>query len=277
MQDEKISAPPLNPQKTGQTGRARELFPEVEGWPDETISEYLPLLREAYEHITGKCSGYELYPIGSSIPRLHTYKHPTETPGDFVEKECPASRGRVRQALIRELPKRFLSLRFEEVDAKNRVAGFVENFPELKAQGRGLLIAGPVGAGKSQLVVSLLVELVSRYLVRVKFLTFSELLELFKQSINDESKAVEANSLFREDVIAIDDIGTGRVSDYDMERINTFIDKIYRDMSPCLIVTTNLNKKDLAAHIGERIISRLVEMSETIILTGPDRRLNKGE
>lgn len=275
MLDEKTSAPPPNHQKTGQIGKVRELFPEVKGWQDETISEYLPLLREAYEHITGKCAGYELYPIGSNIPRLHTYKHPTETPGEFAEKECPASRQKVCRALTRELPKRFLSLRLEELDAKGKVAEFVENFQELKAQGRGLLIAGPVGTGKSQLVVSLLVELVNRYLVRVKFLTFSELLELFKQSINDESKAVEANSLFREDVIAIDDIGTGRVSDFDMDKVNAFIDRIYREMTPCLIVSTNLNKKDLAAHIGERVISRLTEMCEPIVLTGKDRRVRK--
>ncbi|CAL9508521.1 hypothetical protein SUDANB151_03563 [Streptomyces sp. enrichment culture] len=42
-------------------------------------------------------------------------------------------------------------------------------------------------------------------------------------------------------------------------------------MLPTLI-TTNLPTADLRSALGDRVASRLAEMTERVILTGPDRR-----
>ena len=49
------------------------------------------------------------------------------------------------------------------------------------------------------------------------------------------------------------------------------INRRYNKMLPTLL-TTNLGMSDLRAHVGDRVASRLTEMTDKVILDGPDRR-----
>ncbi|MGB9858666.1 MAG: ATP-binding protein [Moorellaceae bacterium] len=272
----KTTGQPRSQAETSPTGwpeALKKVFPQLENWPEGVIAENLRLLIEAFSHNMGKCA--EVQPLYSDRPTVHTYQRPLAEPGRFEETECPASWRRAVQELTVELPRRFLSLRLEELDYKDKVADFVARWPEKKARGEGLLIAGPVGTGKTQLAVSLAVELAQKYLIRPQFITFSELLQTFKEALNSGVKKLTLTSLLEADLLILDDLGTARLSDFDVDRVTDFIDHIYRNMAPVLVVTTNLSKAELKEYLGERTASRLMEMCEPIIFKGPDRRQRK--
>ena len=72
-------------------------------------------------------------------------------------------------------------------------------------------------------------------------------------------------------LLAIDDIGAEKPSEWTQERIYSIVDHRYAHCLP-LIVTGNLPPKQLGGQVGERAASRLAEMCEVVAMTGTDRR-----
>jgi DNA replication protein DnaC len=72
-------------------------------------------------------------------------------------------------------------------------------------------------------------------------------------------------------LLAIDDLGAEKASEWTQERFYSIIDHRYANCLP-LIVTSNIPPKELAAQTGERAASRLAEMCEIVAMTGTDRR-----
>jgi DNA replication protein DnaC len=253
--------------------KVRKLFPITANWPDETIIENIRLFKEASEHISGYCCN-----IRPLDPR-HTYKAPTERPGEFETVQCPkAWQTAVKEAIAEaNLPKRFLRLKLADLDdgeVKTKLLAYVNDFEALKREGKGLLLAGSVGTGKTQRIVSLAVELINRYLTQVKFITCHELLELYKRSMKDGILRMKLKMLCECELMIVDDVGANRFSEYDQAAFGSFINDRYNEMLP-VVLSTNLSKADLKELVGERVTSRITEMCERIVLTGPDRREGK--
>ncbi|WP_083543276.1 ATP-binding protein [Desulfofundulus australicus] len=249
--------PSQNHQATSLTGLDKnwlqKVFPVLANWPDEAIAEHKAILMEAADHAWERCRFDRRNPV-------YTYREPTEKPGEFREATCSECFRKYKtefKTLMREagFPKRFLSLTLDQLDSRSKVQEYLENFPALKEQGKGLLIAGNVGTGKTQLIVSLAVELVKRYLVAARFITCFDLLKLFKKALTDSWAASELTELQEAELVIIDDIGSSRLSEFDQAELANFIDKRYQVIRP-IVITTNLSKKDLAEFIGERSISR---------------------
>lgn len=72
-------------------------------------------------------------------------------------------------------------------------------------------------------------------------------------------------------LLAIDDLGAEKASEWTQERFYSVIDHRYANCLP-LIVTSNLPPSKLAGQTGERAASRLAEMCEVVVMTGTDRR-----
>jgi DNA replication protein DnaC len=173
-------------------------------------------------------------------------------------------------------PERFLRLKLadlDESDAKKRALSYVERFNECKREGKGLVIAGGVGTGKTQLMTSLGLELIERYVfVSITFTTCHKFLQLHREAMQDDMAQEELDSIYYDsDLVLIDDIGANRFSDYDIAVFGNFIDERYSKLLP-VVLTTNLDIRDLEECVGERVISRLKEMCEVVLLTGEDRR-----
>lgn len=278
-------APLPSPQQTSRTGNRPELvakylqaFPVLANWPTEEIWKHRERLNMAIWHIHGNCANF--------TPRTredleHPLLVPGPVPGEFVETVCTKGRQAEIRDRIREanLPQRFLRLRLAELDeseARTKALVYAENFKQLSREGKGLLVAGPTGTGKTQLVVSLAVDLIERHIfspVRPKFTTCFKLLELHKDAMRDEAAQHELNLILSSQLVIVDDVGAHRLSDFDFAVLNAFVDQRYAEMRP-VVLTTNLSKADLKECIGERSVSRLSEMCETIVLTGGDRRAN---
>jgi DNA replication protein DnaC len=59
------------------------------------------------------------------------------------------------------------------------------------------------------------------------------------------------------------------------EQLYVIVNRRYEDMLPT-IVTTNCTTQDLVNRLGERTVSRLVEMTDAYKIMAPDYRLKKG-
>lgn len=139
------------------------------------------------------------------------------------------------------------------------------------AEGPSLLIAGPTGTGKThQAYGAIRSLLIAGVRLRWKATTAADLYaELRPRPGHDGER--ELMDLARCPLLIIDDLGAAKNSEWTEEITMRLINRRYNEMLPTLI-TTNLGMADLRAHIGDRVASRLTEMSDKVILDGPDRR-----
>ncbi|WP_328879142.1 ATP-binding protein [Streptomyces sp. NBC_00299] len=139
------------------------------------------------------------------------------------------------------------------------------------AQGRSLLIVGTTGTGKThQAYGAIRSLLIAGVRLRWKATTAADLYaELRPRPGHDGER--ELMDLARCPLLIIDDLGAAKNSEWTEEITMRLINRRYNEMLPTLI-TTNLGMADLRQHIGDRVASRLTEMSDKVILDGPDRR-----
>lgn len=74
-------------------------------------------------------------------------------------------------------------------------------------------------------------------------------------------------------ILFIDDIGSEKPTEWVLETFYTLINTRYEKNLPT-IFTSNLSLEGVAERLGDRIASRIMEMSEIIKLDGEDRRLS---
>lgn len=151
---------------------------------------------------------------------------------------------------------------------------YVELFPDMLKNGKGLLLYGDVGGGKTFISACIANALIDR-LHPCMVTNFARLAN--KISERFEGRQEYLDSLNRFDLLVIDDLGAERDSEYMAEIVMTVIDARYRCKKP-LIVTTNLTADDLQDKSNirkERIYSRLFEMCYPIKVESVDRRLAK--
>ncbi|WP_236241523.1 ATP-binding protein [Streptomyces sp. CC228A] len=139
------------------------------------------------------------------------------------------------------------------------------------AEGRSLLIVGTTGTGKTyQAYGAVRSLLIAGVRLRWKAITAADLYaELRPRPGHDGER--ELMDLARCPLLIIDDLGAAKTSEWTEEITMRLINRRYNAMLPTLI-TTNLGMADLRAHIGDRVASRLTEMTDRVILDGPDRR-----
>lgn len=151
---------------------------------------------------------------------------------------------------------------------------YVDNFPEMKKRGKGLLLYGAVGTGKTHAAACIANELINqgRPCLVTNFARITNTLQgMF------EGKQRYLDNLNRLDLLVIDDLAAERDTSYMNEMIFNIIDSRYRSGKP-LIVTSNLTQTELTAPGSvdkERIYSRLLEMCVPVEVKGADRRERK--
>jgi DNA replication protein DnaC len=150
---------------------------------------------------------------------------------------------------------------------------FVRRLDERLDQGRGLWFFGGVGTGKTTLAMlvsqaalsagrSVAIYSLPRLLAEIRE-TFESDREGSYTSLMDRLTAV--------DLLHLDDVGAEKTSPWVLEQLYAIVNARY-EAERSMLITTNLERSALAEQIGERTVSRLEEMCETVPFYGRDRR-----
>lgn len=168
---------------------------------------------------------------------------------------------------------------FENADGSNEkimsaMKNYVANFDDLRQQGKGLLLFGTVGTGKTYAAACIANALIDK--------GYPVLMTNFARIANTvqglfEGRQEYYDSLNRFPLLILDDLATERKTEYMQEIVYNVIDSRYRAGLP-LIVTTNLTSEELKhpSDISyQRTFSRLLEMCLPVKVEGKDKRLEK--
>jgi DNA replication protein DnaC len=134
-------------------------------------------------------------------------------------------------------------------------------------EGRNLAITGPTGVGKTWSVWHAAERAVrAGYEGLVAVCPAARFRRIVAPSTADPA---EFDRLTAAGLLALDDIGSARLSEWDMDHLGELIDSRSAALLPTVITS---NKTDLRALLGPRISSRLAFRALTVTLNGPDRR-----
>jgi DNA replication protein DnaC len=200
---------------------------------------------------------------------------------------CRCRPQRISRAKSRSLsavvPKRFRGVSFDRapvvdmpVDPVREVRRYVENIDQELDDGRGLWITGDLGTGKTTLAM-----LVSKAALdagrSVAIYSLPRLLAEIRATFEDGSDRSYIDlfeRLSEVDLLHIDDLGAERTNEWVLEQLYSLVNVRYED-ERALVVTTNLDHMKLREQIGERTVSRLIEIcGDPVPLHGEDRRID---
>ena len=225
-----------------------------------------------------------------------------------VDCECRVRDRRVRQFSQARLPASSAEARFEifgrKTTAQDRafkaMQGFAHSYRR-DAPARGIVLSGPVGSGKTHLISAALSHLLLEVGVACAYIEISLLYAAIRRGFQEGKSGGEIiGPLCEVDVLAIDELGKGRGSAFELDTMDELIARRYNAGKTTLFATNyglapELKKSSvrtasghvetdrrkagdepqlLRERVGERIYSRLCEMCDFIEMPPdtPDHR-----
>lgn len=153
----------------------------------------------------------------------------------------------------------------------NAAKKYVENFPELLKQGKGLLLYGTVGTGKTFFACCIANALIDKgYPCLVT--NFARLTNTLQEKFENRQAYIDSLNQFA--LLVIDDLGAERKSEFMQEMVFNIIDARYRAGLP-IIITTNLSIEEVKKPqtVGNaRIYDRIIERCFPVQVEGKSRR-----
>jgi DNA replication protein DnaC len=201
-------------------------------------------------------------------------------------RDCSCRPRRIARRKARKLagviPRRYQGVSFDrppvtriDPTVVRAVRRYVDTLAEQLESGRGIWFQGDVGTGKTTLAMLISGEAL-RQGHSVAIYSLPRLLGLLRETFNDESESSLSTLLDRlaaVELLHVDDVGAEQSSPWVLEQLYTIVNTRYED-GRAVVLTTNLEPPALREQIGERTVSRLVEMcGDPLPLFGADRRM----
>jgi DNA replication protein DnaC len=204
---------------------------------------------------------------------------------DFTLVACPSKtcrvQGEIRQRTVGEM---FQRSAIPPLYAKASVEDF-RSMPALVREvevtleaGRGLILRGDVGTGKTHLAVALL----RRFMAEGRACLFVEvvnLLDTIRETYGQRTGPTDSDLLKAAatvDVLVLDDVGVETDTPWAREKLFQIVNERHNNVR-LTIATTNLTRAALERpdRLGERTCSRLWGMCREITMNGKDRRVSR--
>jgi DNA replication protein DnaC len=220
--------------------------------------------------------------------------------------ECRATARRVELYNRAGIPRHFGGKGFEAFqpydaslsDVLRRVQSFAEGYPKF---GKGVGLFGQPGSGKTHLLTAALQHLALARGVSCRYVEFTFLCSEIREAFMRNVSALTALAPLAEvEVLAIDEVGKGRASDFERDTLDELISRRY-NADRTTLFATNFNAslkrearasdsylnpaasareamldQHLRERIGERTFSRLAEMTDIVHVVARDRRIPPG-
>lgn len=152
----------------------------------------------------------------------------------------------------------------------------------------GIIFYGDVGRGKTHLMAAMVRSLMLTHGITARFVEFSHLLADLKSNFGrGEGAAALIEPLVQVDVLAIDELGKGRNTEFEGTVLDELVSRRY-NAGRTILATTNYNpgnsqgvavpdftsgrRPALVDRVGDRVYSRLLEMCQMVHIDGQDYR-----
>lgn len=199
---------------------------------------------------------------------------------DEEARPCECRKRRIRRARVRgmqgTLPQRYRGVSFDRPPISNMAADaqtaavvrevreFCENIDAELEQGKGIWLHGSAGTGKTSLAM-----LVSKTALEaghsVAIYSMPRLLARIRRTYDADSSEEGYLSFFDRltsvDLLHLDDLGAEKRTDWVLEQLYAIVDRRYEEQRS-IVVTTNMETDELKGQIGERTVSRLLQMCD---------------
>src|ERR1700704_4518326 len=190
------------------------------------------------------------------------------------------------------IPKRYQHCTLENFSAYNpsleraleqarSVPGRFPSANNLREQGRGLLLGGLPGVGKTHLAGAVLKQVMDSSPARGLFYDTRDLLRVIRSTYDPSIRTTELEVLrpvMHTDLLVLDDLGAEKTSEWVEETMNLIVNTRYNERRLTIFTSNYLDIPDdtdsnsLLFRIGFRMRSRLHEMCEFLVLDGADYR-----
>lgn len=195
--------------------------------------------------------------------------------GKIVECKCgivAARRANVYQAASR-IPVEYADLDLTTYPDQGIAFDVAEWWHDLPAP--WLILIGDLGVGKTGLEIGL----VKKALADGRSALFRPMVELLSdlratyrtRDAQEPDEAALMRACKSVDVLALDDLGTERVTGWVQERLFEILNHRYNERRRT-IIATNLGPAELEEHVGDRIVSRINGMGWIYQIVGPNLR-----
>src|SRR5271165_5196614 len=126
---------------------------------------------------------------------------------------------------------------------------FVEEYPN-GTEGKGLLLTGSVGVGKTHLAAGIIHNLITLKGVRGLFCDYRELLKEIQHSYNPQVAMTELQVLepiFQAEVLVLDELGAQKPTDWVWDTVALILNTRYNDKRTTIITTNYADRPPAAA------------------------------
>jgi DNA replication protein DnaC len=172
------------------------------------------------------------------------------------------------------------------VEARRIAQFWADSYPSLPRRaddttGRGLVLSGAAGVGKTHLAAVLLKDAIAKTGCRGLFYATKDLLFQIRQTYNPGIPTTELailQPILTCDLLVLDDLGEERMTDWAAEMMNLIVNTRYNENRPIVCTTNYADLEDpdetngLLWRIGFRMRSRLHEMCEFVEMEGASYR-----